>query len=99
MNVLGASLSSITPYQKHIPCKNNRKETSDHLIPRKEPIPETLYPIKISQGDSIMPPEKESPHKTSQSFLHKEDYQGDTDENNCNTYDSRSNNETFVNCF
>ena len=43
-----------------------------------------------------MQPEKESPHKTSQPFQRKEDYEGDTDENNSNTNDSISENDDFV---
>ena len=32
----------------------------------------------------------------SRPFWHKVDYEGDTDENNCNTDNSRSDNEIFV---
>ena len=56
LSILGASLASITPYQKHIIRKNIRKETPAILILRKEPIPEIFNPRKRSQGDSLMPP-------------------------------------------
>ena len=56
--VLWASLEIITPDQNLIPCKNKRKYTPYFSILGKEPIPETVNPIKISQGDSLMPPEK-----------------------------------------
>ena len=40
LSVLGSSLASITPDQKHIPWKKNkRKETPVLSIIRKEPIP------------------------------------------------------------
>ena len=57
---LGASLASIKPDKKRIPIKNSRKETPSILIPIKEPIPETVDPRKISQGDYLMPPGKSS---------------------------------------
>ena len=41
------SLSSVTPDQKHIPCKNKRKKTSDTLIIKKETI---QGPVSPSQG-------------------------------------------------
>ena len=40
--------------------------------------------------------ENESPHKISWLFQNKVGYEGDTDENNCDTDDSQSENDDFV---
>ena len=69
-----------------------RKETPDMLILRKEPIPETVNPRKISQGDSLMPPGNKVHTKFLDHFDVK-NYEGDTYEHNCNTDDSRFDNE------
>ena len=92
LSVLGSSLSSVTPDQKIIPLKNKRKETPAVSIIRKEPIQETVNPRKISQGYSLMHPEKEIRHKMSQPFRQIEDCEGNTDENKCNADDSLSDN-------
>ena len=84
-----------TTDQKLIPFKNKRKKAPALSILRKEQIPETINPRKRSQGDSLMPPET-IPHKISQRFQRAEDYEGDNDEKNCNTYGSRSENDEFV---
>ena len=51
---LGSCLAIITPDQKHIPRKYNIKETPAVSIIRKEPIQETVNPIKISQENYLM---------------------------------------------
>ena len=93
---LAAILESILIHQKRTTLRNNRKETQDLLILRKEPIPETVNPRKIDHEDYLMPPEKESPHKMSRPFRRKEDYEGDINEENRNTDYSRSNKGDFV---
>ena len=60
--------------------KNKSKETPDFSIIRKDPIRETVTTEKVYQGDYLMNPENEGPHKMSQPFQHKVDYEGDTDE-------------------
>ena len=43
-----------------------------------------------------MHPEKETPHKMSRPFLHKKYYEGETNEQNHNTDDSRFENGDYV---
>ena len=50
----------------------------------------------MSQGDSLMHAEKESPQNTSWPFRSEEYYEFDTDEKNRNTDDSKSDNDDFV---
>ena len=90
------NFSSIKPDQIHSPRKSKRKETTALLLLRKEPIPDIVNPRKISQGDYLMPPEKESPHKISQPFQRKEEYEGDNNEKNNNIDDSQSGNDDFL---
>ena len=49
----GESLSSVTPDQQRIPCKNKRKKTSDSLIMIKHPIQEPVNPRKKAKEDTI----------------------------------------------
>ena len=52
------SLSSVTPDQKRIPCKNKRNKTSDTLITRKKTIQEPVNPSKSEKYDTITDVEK-----------------------------------------
>ena len=42
----GEILSSVTPYQQRIPCKNKRNKSTDALIATKETIQELANPSK-----------------------------------------------------
>ena len=69
------------------------------MVLRKEPIGGTVNPIKRSQEDTVTDEEKCVQHNTPQTFLNKEDYEGDTDENNSFTYDLWTGNDDFVRNF
>ena len=51
------------------------------------------------QGGSLMHQENESPLKIYWLFQHIVDYEGDTDENYCNTNDSKYDNDDLVRKF
>ena len=53
-------------------------------------------PRKIYQGDYVIHPEKEIPHKTYRPFWREENYEGDTNEKIRNTDDSWSENDDYV---
>ena len=83
---------------KKTPLRRNKSnETPAVLIPIKEPIEETVNPINnIYQGDYLMHPENQIPHKMYRPFQHKVDYEGDANENNYNTNDSQLDHYDFV---
>ena len=90
------SLASVIPDKPRIPRRNKRKKTTSSLVLRKEPIRDTVNPRKISHGDTLIDTEKGSQHKTPRPFKNKEDYEGDTDENNCYNYDSQTGDDDCV---
>ena len=92
MSGQGESLASVTPDQQRITIKNNRKKTPSSYVLRKEPIGYTVSSRKISQEDTVIDEEKGIQHKTYQTFVYKEYYEGDTNENNRYTDDSRTSN-------
>ena len=87
MTGLGSSLAGVTTEQKRILRKNKSKEKPGFSIKGKEPIQETVNPRKGSQGDHLIISENKSSHKIFHPFQHKVDYEGDTNEKNCNTND------------
>ena len=66
------------------------------MVLRKEPIGDTANPRKISQEYTVTDVEKGSQHKTPRLFQNKEEYEGDTDEKNRFTDDSRTDNDDCV---
>ena len=62
----------------------------------KESIGDTFNPRKISKEDTVTNLEKCSLNKTPPYFLHKVDYEGDTNENNRCSGDSRTKTDDCV---
>ena len=68
------SLSSVTPDQQRMPCKNKIEKTSDTLIMIKYPIQEPVKPRKRAEEDTIPDVEKISPKNKPPLFQYKVDF-------------------------
>ena len=66
------------------------------MVLRKETIGYTVNSRKILQEYTVIDPEKNSQHKTSQNFWNKEEYEGETSKRNCYTDDSQTVNDDGV---
>ena len=65
---LGASLASITPYQKTNSSQKYDQGNTSSFDSKKGTNTRNNQTQKISQGGSIMPQEQEIPHTTSKTF-------------------------------
>ena len=90
------SLASVTPDNIFIPSKNKINKTLDTSFIRKKPIGDTVNPREREKQDTVTDVEKYSLHKTPPYFWHKEYYEGNTDEKNRCSKDSRTENDDCV---
>ena len=91
----GESWASVTPYQQFINRKNKRKKTPDISVIIKEPIGDTVNSIKISKEDTVTIIKKEYSLKPPYVW-HKVDYEGNNNENNRCSDDSRTETDDSV---
>ena len=89
------TLASILLYKSLIPCKNKLKKNSK-FSSNKGTNWRYSKPQKISHEDAVIDAEKGSQHKTPLPFQNKENYEDDTNENNCYADDSQTGSDDCV---